>query len=124
MFPFLTAIIINNNNNTVLALVEDGRVYTLALRFVVTLLLNNKIFLNSFVMDKRMVYKGCGKDVVNPVTCDDCGIASHPSCMSRTGHPHSHGKFLSCASPNVSFGVQRSFLDEIKDLIHKELVNF
>lgn len=46
--------------------------------------------------DGKKICKGCNVTVARPVTCGDCKVASHPGCLSRTGHPFSDGKFKSC----------------------------
>lgn len=44
--------------------------------------------------------KGCGSNVVNPVTCTDCGVISHPgpTCLARSLHPWYDGRLLNCQS--------------------------
>lgn len=69
--------------------------------------------------------KGCSALVVNPIVCDVCGIASHPACIPRTGHPHSGNKFLDCTRPSSSgarglAGVP--LLDDIKEFIKSEFI--
>lgn len=46
--------------------------------------------------DGKKICKGCNAAVARPVTCKDCNVASHPGCLTRTGHPFSDGKFKSC----------------------------
>lgn len=78
-------------------------------------------------MDGRKTCKGCGTVVVKPIICTLCDIASHPACLSRTGHPHQGGKFLNCAatgSDSRQAGqntLNSPFLDEIRDMIRKEI---
>lgn len=86
-------------------------------------------------MDRRKTCKGCGTVVVKPIVCDLCGIASHPACLSRTGHPQQGGRFFSCASAESCSqyvgqlnNSNDSLLDEIRDTIcaeiRSELANF
>lgn len=82
--------------------------------------------------------KGCKTHVVNPVTCADCDVISHPgsNCLSRTGHPWHNGCLLRCkittvTSPGTSSsrlpqtstdGATRSD-DDIRDLVRMEFQN-
>lgn len=70
-------------------------------------------------MDGRKTCKECRTVVVNPVECNSCDIASHPSCLSRTGHPHSNGKFVNCNQSS-----NNHLLKTIQDLIRSEFSKF
>lgn len=76
-------------------------------------------------MDGRRTCKGCGAVVVMPIVCNVCNVASHPACISRTGHPHLGGQFSDC---NLSVGTQnddgRGLMLEIKQLIREEFAAF
>lgn len=67
-------------------------------------------------MDGRKTCKGCGTMVVKPISCRGCNIAFHPSCVSRTDHPHSNGQFVNCKSTEVN----PSLLNAIKEMMHSE----
>lgn len=75
-----------------------------------------------FIMDGRRTCKGCGAVVVKPITCPGCSIASHPTCLARSGHPHSGGLFLDCKSLDVI--TNQDLLDSIRSLIRSEFANF
>jgi len=78
-------------------------------------------------MDGRKTCKGCGTVVVKPITCPSCSIASHPSCLSRTGHPHSEGLFRDCKkSPRSvsTMDLSNDLLVNIQRLIRSEFENF
>ncbi|KAK2579088.1 hypothetical protein KPH14_010937 [Odynerus spinipes] len=44
-----------------------------------------------------LICKGCNTKVAKPVLCTSCGIASHPGCLNRTGHPVLNGKCSDCS---------------------------
>lgn len=86
---------------------------------------------------------GCKSLVVNPVKCPDCGILSHPGdkCLARTGHPWIFEKLINCKRPSsaspggtdpkhshlpTASSMLPTFpsLDNIRDLIRKELSSF
>ncbi|EFN64583.1 hypothetical protein EAG_00618 [Camponotus floridanus] len=80
-------------------------------------------------MDGRKTCKSCGKVVVKSISCKTCGIASHPACISRTGHPHFNGQFGDCSELSTSRASQRmdmnsTLLDAMKDLLHAEFKDF
>jgi len=78
-------------------------------------------------MDGRKTCKGCGTVVVKPITCPSCNIASHPSCLSRTGHPHSDGLFKNCKKLPRSDSIMdlnNDLLENIQKLIRSEFDNF
>lgn len=68
--------------------------------------------------------KGCHTLVANPVVCVTCGISAHPSCVSRTGHPHKDLNFVSCSQPLASTSDEQneplSFLRDIQDTIESQ----
>jgi len=77
-------------------------------------------------MDGRKTCKGCGTVVVKSITCSICNIASHPSCLPRTGHPHSEGLFTNCKSSSrsdSSMDLNRDLLENIQRLIRFEFEN-
>ncbi|KAK2578409.1 hypothetical protein KPH14_003658 [Odynerus spinipes] len=49
-----------------------------------------------------LICKGCNTKVAKPVLCASCGIASHPGCLNRTGHPVLNGKFSDCSLASSS----------------------
>ncbi|XP_077255245.1 uncharacterized protein LOC143893584 [Temnothorax americanus] len=73
-------------------------------------------------MDRRTTCKGCGATVVKPIVCEDCGIASHPGCLARTGHPHSDGRFLCCSQG--SFDLTDHLIGKIRAIIREEFTIF
>lgn len=82
-------------------------------------------------MDGRKTCIGCGTVVVKPVTCGHCSAASHPGCLSRTGHAFSNGKFTDCnrsqsvaQSRSNPCGADTALLNNIKELLRKEFDNF
>lgn len=82
-------------------------------------------------MDGRKTCKDCRAVVVNPIECDRCNIAAHPSCISRTNYPALNGKFVDCAvSPSVDIlasiqaMIQLEFAkvrEEIKEMYRSDL---
>lgn len=68
-------------------------------------------------MDKQC--KGCGKQVMKPVTCEVCGMAVHPGCISRVNHPSSGGRFAACVSA-TSCPLSSDALSQIRELIRAE----
>ncbi|KAI4472497.1 hypothetical protein M0802_016766 [Mischocyttarus mexicanus] len=71
---------------------------------------------------------GCNFRVAKPIKCSLCGIASHPSCLPRTGHPFNKGKFLSCRvnvqspSSNISNLSNSAITSKvIREIIREEL---
>lgn len=66
--------------------------------------------------------KGCGATVARPTICDTCGIASHPGCISRTGHPFSDGRFLCCAT--TSSDPSDFLVLRVRDIIREEFASF
>lgn len=78
-------------------------------------------------MDGRKVCKGCSTFVVKPVVCGICGIASHPSCLSRSGHPYSNGSFSPCNNSRLVQGenvIEGALLENIKKLFRSEFDKF
>lgn len=76
-------------------------------------------------MDGRKTCKGCSAVVVKPIVCGRCGVAAHPACLSRTGHPHSDGRFVNCrdmASHNAE--VNPDLIDIIRKMIRSEFEDF
>ncbi|XP_011858258.1 PREDICTED: uncharacterized protein LOC105555828 [Vollenhovia emeryi] len=68
-------------------------------------------------MDKKLC-KGCGTTVARPIICGTCGIASHPGCIARAGHPHLDGKFLGCGMAVSSD--QDGLVSSIRETIRTE----
>ncbi|XP_050454126.1 uncharacterized protein LOC126852886 [Cataglyphis hispanica] len=64
-------------------------------------------------MDGRRI---CGTVVVKPIICKGCNVASHPSCVSRTDHPHTNGQFVNCKDTEVN----STLLNAIKKTMRSE----
>jgi len=79
-------------------------------------------------MDKRKTCKGCGTVVVKPVVCNRCNLASHPGCLTRTGHPHSNNRLLDCggALSVAQFDglIDPSLISVLTDILCKEFAVF
>ncbi|RLU23899.1 hypothetical protein DMN91_004107 [Ooceraea biroi] len=74
--------------------------------------------------DNRKVCKGCNTIVAKPIVCIKCGIASHPACIPRTGHPYLNGKFLDCTACPADAGLSGSAINKIRELIRSEFAIF
>lgn len=71
------------------------------------------------MMDLDKQCKGCGKQVMKPMTCEDCGMAVHPGCISRVNHPSLGGRFAACI-PATSSPLSTDALSQIRELIRAE----
>lgn len=84
------------------------------------------IFPLLFKMDGKRQCKGCGTPVVKPILCEICGLAAHPGCMGRTGHPFSDGKFMGCdsaSSASVGLGSEALF-SRLQTMFREEFKSF
>lgn len=78
-------------------------------------------------MDNRKTCKGCGNSVAKPITCNSCGIASHPGCITRSNHPNENGLFKDCSAvPSAAncMGLDKDLMCLIRDLIRSEFDSF
>lgn len=70
-------------------------------------------------MDSDKQCKGCCKQVMKPITCEICGVAAHPGCISRVDHLSSGGRFVACV-PTTTSPPSTDTLEQISEMIRAE----